>query len=713
MSFTPSSNIFLLDVPINNGYKHQLYFNDATSQYNYFYAQRKQSFVDVTYQRKDNSIKVNQNIDDLWNVNYVMYQNENFTNKWFYAFITRMEYVSDSVTAIFIETDVYQTWRFECEIKKSFVVREHVTLDTIGSSIMDEQLEIGEYLMNDYNSMDKMGDNWNILVTSDNSPLGVFSQRIGNLYGNIVTGCTYLPFPNTTEGIEWLKDTIALYDTAGKPDALVMIFTVPHLLIKDTVDDVGWELGLPITTGSPYGVQQFDLPKKVDNINGYVPKNKKLFTFPYNFFYVSNNLGQSSVFRYEDFTHPTNSNLMRFLVFGSVSPDPVIMLAPCNYKGADGTAFEYGLTMKGFPLGSWQSDTYTAWFAQNVGSVGVTLTGSTLAIVGGALTGNALAVGGGALGIASQMAQLSQAKIQPDQAKGQIGNNSLMYSAGVQDFYCSHMTIKSGFAKKLDDFFTMFGYKVNALKVPEIHTRQRWNYIQTIDVNIDGAIPNDDMEVLKNMYDKGVTLWHNPAEFLNYDLNNTIGSNYNSSPTATYAEIDETGNVITVTFSEAMQTPDSNYWGFTVENNKGYSHYEVKPILSMTHPTPTTFTIALETPIIEPTDIITLSYVKGEVIAEDFGVLASFTNLNVTNTVLPTQGAIITIIGEGDYYQATNSWVYDDYEIYSVDNVLLYTMPPTWNNVIIQGGYISHAYSWDGTRPYTQNQLPFTIRETL
>jgi len=84
------------------------------------------------------------------------------------------------------------------------------------------------------------------------------------------------------------------------------------------------------------------------------------------------------------------------------------------------------------------------------------------------------------------------------------------------------MSIKAQYAKRIDDYFTMFGYKVNALKVPETHSRAQWNYIQTIDVNIDGAIACEDMGKLKTIYNNGVTVWHNPINFLNYSLLNYI-----------------------------------------------------------------------------------------------------------------------------------------------------------------------------------------------
>lgn len=516
MAFTPASRVYLLDTPLDNKYKNQLHFKTISDQYNYFVGCQKHSFEGVTYQRKDNVIRVDTHIDSLWDSNYVMYQNANFGSKWFYAFITKMEYVNDRDTYIYIETDVYQTWLFECTVKTSFVVREHVSDDTIGAHLVDEQLETGEYVMSSYHESNIMGANWNVLAVSDNSPQG-HTGLIGNVYGQVVTGLTYFPFPNTTQGVQWLKDTIKLYVDAGKQDAIVMIFTVPALILRATIESTSWLLGYPITSGDPYGWDLYDEAKDLASVDGYIPKNFKLFTFPYKYLYVSNNDGLSATYRYEDFP---NDN-MNFMVFGSVMPNPRVMLAPNDYRG-EGLKYEYGLVLSGFPMCSWTTDTYAAWLAQNGASTAVAMISSIGALGVGIGTGNALAIGGGAISIANQLAEIHKASIQPDQAKGQVGSGGLMFGTSALDFFFAHMTVKQEFAKRIDNFFTMFGYKVNTLKVPEIHSRENWNYIQTIDVNIDGAIPTDDMVRLKKVYDEGVTLWHTTEGFLNYALTNSI-----------------------------------------------------------------------------------------------------------------------------------------------------------------------------------------------
>ena len=68
--------------------------------------------------------------------------------------------------------------------------------------------------------------------------------------------------------------------------------------------------------------------------------------------------------------------------------------------------------------------------------------------------------------------------------------------------------------------FQCFGYKVNSLKVPNLKNRPNWNYVKCIDVNIIGDIPQQDLQTIKNMFNTGITLWHNPNTFLDYSQNN-------------------------------------------------------------------------------------------------------------------------------------------------------------------------------------------------
>lgn len=150
MAVTPSTNIRLLKVPLEIDNRNQLTFSNVTAQYNYFHELPDYlELDDARYLRKDSVIRYEGHVDTLLKYNYCMYQNENYSDKWFYAYITRMEYINDRCTYIYIKTDVFQTWQFDLTYMPSFIEREHVNDDTIGLHTIPEGLETGEYISTD------------------------------------------------------------------------------------------------------------------------------------------------------------------------------------------------------------------------------------------------------------------------------------------------------------------------------------------------------------------------------------------------------------------------------------------------------------------------------------------------------------------------------------------------------------------------------------
>ena len=83
-------------------------------------------------------------------------------------------------------------------------------------------------------------------------------------------------------------------------------------------------------------------------------------------------------------------------------------------------------------------------------------------------------------------------------------------------FIANKTSFKFEYAKIIDDYFSMFGYKINIVKVPNITGRRNWNNKKTIDCNFDGDIPQTDLNIIKTMFNNGVTLWHNPSTMYNY-----------------------------------------------------------------------------------------------------------------------------------------------------------------------------------------------------
>ena len=146
--FTPSTAVYLCNTPLKSDNKNQISFNSREEQFSYFNGLAVRRFSDFTYQRKDNIIRVPINAEVLYNdgVNYVMYDNKNFSTRWIYAYITEIEYINANVSHIHIKTDVFQTWFLDCEILPSFVVRETVINDELFKHTLPENLPTGEQI---------------------------------------------------------------------------------------------------------------------------------------------------------------------------------------------------------------------------------------------------------------------------------------------------------------------------------------------------------------------------------------------------------------------------------------------------------------------------------------------------------------------------------------------------------------------------------------
>jgi hypothetical protein len=84
----------------------------------------------------------------------------------------------------------------------------------------------------------------------------------------------------------------------------------------------------------------------------------------------------------------------------------------------------------------------------------------------------------------------------------------IMAISGLSGFYSYCRTIRPEYAQKIDDFFTMFGYKVNAVKVPNLKGRKSFNYVKTIDAVVTGNCPVPAVSKIRQLLNQGITFWH-------------------------------------------------------------------------------------------------------------------------------------------------------------------------------------------------------------
>jgi hypothetical protein len=70
--------------------------------------------------------------------------NYHYENRYYYAFITKFEYINDKTTLVHYDIDLLQTYNFDYELDNCMVEREHSATDVPGDNLIPEKIEIGE-----------------------------------------------------------------------------------------------------------------------------------------------------------------------------------------------------------------------------------------------------------------------------------------------------------------------------------------------------------------------------------------------------------------------------------------------------------------------------------------------------------------------------------------------------------------------------------------
>lgn len=550
-AFNPSSTIWLCKVGIDSTYKNQIYFADKEKQRDYFERRVVKSFSDyltVRTTRPDgslqSSVKVGANIETLRSLscNYMFYRNANHGTRIFYAFITKLIYVNEGTTEIVFETDVFQTWFFDdgVQLLPSYVVREHSKTDAIGDNLVPESFTFQDYVYQLAHT-DTTLDKWGYLVglteshrTQDKSwfeeIFGWENEAIfaGQDMSGVFQGLFFYYFPSNKS----VRMNMRIDDIMQRVgDCLVFVAAIPEFNVSGTT--------IGTTTNNNEGwVYASDQPAKKTivirglttngSFEGYGPRNNKLFTSPYYRLIVTNHNGQEAEYSIEDFNNP---NEVKFEMYGDISANPSVTLFPLMYKGLTSN-YDAGITISGFPQCSTNTDTYKLWLSKNqynlagetALNVGQIIAGIAGLAAAGATGGTSLIAGAGiisgAKGVSSTINSLYQSSKEPNRSSGGGAKNNLLTAIGKNKFEYYKQTIRREHAQTIDDYFTMYGYQTNKVKVPNVSSRPAFNYVQTVDVNIVGGIPSDDMERLKAIFNNGVTIWKPTVTIGDYTADN-------------------------------------------------------------------------------------------------------------------------------------------------------------------------------------------------
>ncbi|AGI10618.1 Tail protein [Bacillus phage MG-B1] len=154
---------------------------------------------------------------------------------------------------------------------------------------------------------------------------------------------------------------------------------------------------------------------------------------------------------------------------------------------------------------------------------GSVMQGGAGGVLGGASAGVSVIKGAGSTVLALQgiEAKIDDIRNLPPQLNKMGTNTSYDIGNGFKGVFLIKKQIKAEYQKKLEDFFNMFGYKKNEVKIPNFHTRQNWNYVETKNCNLIGHFNTEDLNELKAVFDRGITLWHT-NDIGNYALSNEV-----------------------------------------------------------------------------------------------------------------------------------------------------------------------------------------------
>lgn len=493
------------------------WFSSRAEQQAFFNSQIVKSFTNTTFQRIDESARLTINAESVANCNYMSFTNSEYNGRTWYAYIDSFRLESPNVTTVNFTIDPIQTFMFDISLGESYVEREHVNSDEFGEHTVPESIDYGELRVCPEGSkaVDLGKYVYGIFFTDKNrSPE---SRGGGVVVDGVFTGCSL----SRITDVSLLNDVIRQYESDSSKE-IIAIMQAPEKAFppfgQEDLTGVSLHMG-NVTEAYP--------GKKI--------RNKKIFSYPYTQIWVTNLNGTLAKFKPDLFPAENEISFSALSAFGL---NPRLVLYPVRYRDIpllpptpglpdtlrsfwlpDGIALDVGIQC------CYKSDIYAEWLARtNAQAPGEALklfSGLALgAVTGGA--GAAAAAGSVLNFISNNIAEGITASLEAPQLKGQFGNVSINAKYGFNGFVAWYMGLKDEYIEKIDNYFDMYGYKVNAFKVPNLTGRKSWNFVKTAGANIIGnGIQNEWINKIRDMFDTGITLWH-VNDIGNYSLDNTL-----------------------------------------------------------------------------------------------------------------------------------------------------------------------------------------------
>lgn len=524
----------LHDVPLSPRMPHRIRFTSASARESYFAGKVYNSQTEIQLQRVDGIYRLPVALDDAIDAcNYMRWQNK--VGQWYYAFITHKEYMNPNLTRVEFEVDAWTTFQFDLTWGDCFIERECVSVDNIGTHTLPEDIMLGEQQYIDANiSWPFTSSNGNIALWPcfilseayrDNSTATPYNidKEINDVPNTTVVWAPAYPGESSVEPQDAINNFLAFLAEHSKLDAILFatampafMFTLPGV-VEDVVHSNDFSLGSYYIFAN---ATRLTAQTTVDfNLLYNAPitaNNNKVYAYPYTYYKLLNGQGDEidllPEYMQHDASDPITTLSLTFEYTADLSSTSCMMLYPTNYAG--GNKYTHCSRIMKFPVLGITGNAFANWIAGNA----ATLTAGVANSLGQATIGIAehgiAGAASGASGIISILASINDASKQPAVVKSVPGNSG-NYMAGLLNFKIVRVTTKAEYLHMIDNYFSMYGYKVNRMGAPEFATRQYWNYYKIPSCVVYGDIPGDYLEQIRDLFINGVTLW-NTTDVGNY-----------------------------------------------------------------------------------------------------------------------------------------------------------------------------------------------------
>lgn len=562
----PSGDIWLFEgVPLSPDHNDVFYITSNANAMEKLKGYPSKPYGANSYTRTERgTLKIGDNANRLLTYNYLAWKNirSDGIQMWFFAFVTNIGYVNENCTEVSYVIDNYMTWFGFTRLGACYVDREIPETDNIGEHTIDEGIDTGDLVCSFHTtydfgkdlyylfqaSTDHYGQPSNTYINGIQCPIHMEIRPVGMEITDIIN--FYHGYNELGKGchLDEIKfNGITLYsmlvndvENTNNPDNMISVNIIPKFL----ADKVGAQ-----TDGISKDTYHFARER---DLNGYTPKNNKMYCYPYSRINVSNNAGTVTEYKWELFSFP-QSMTVDFDIIGATMGNPTIMCYPILYDNV-GDNYDHSITITNFPPIPWINDTYKAFIAQNKANIVSSCIGLVTGLGSsavGAYTQNRIvanegtaflnnwnpsihaqgnAAGAVVSGVGSAVQNvlgMIQEKRDHQFAPKTIANLSqadlIMLLAERMRFDFYNVTVKREMAKSIDDFFSAFGYAIHKIKRPYISGRPYWNYVKTSGLVFESApIPAQAKNEIINAFDKGIRIWKDPSTFGNLSLDNSI-----------------------------------------------------------------------------------------------------------------------------------------------------------------------------------------------